>query len=87
MDATRLPCDFRDPGDEVGIVTAALCAGTARDYKGVDGTVDGGDGSCIGEHDAAIGVKSSFRAGVCKLKLVVRCVGKDLSKGPVTSRT
>jgi hypothetical protein len=48
---------------------------------------DGGDGSCIGEHDAAIGVKSSFRAGVCKLNLVVRCVGKDLSKGPVTSRT
>jgi len=78
MDATRLPCDFRDPGDEVGIVTAALCAGTARDYKGVDGTVDGGDGSCIGEHDAAIGVKSSFRAGVCKLNLVLRCVGKDL---------
>jgi hypothetical protein len=39
-DTTGLPCDFRDPGDEVGIVTTAFCAGTSGDYKGVDGAVD-----------------------------------------------
>ena len=43
-DATRLSCGFRDPGDEVGIVTAAFCAGASGDYKSVDGTMDFGDG-------------------------------------------
>jgi hypothetical protein len=77
-DATRPPCDFREPGDEVGIVTAAFCAGTSGDDKGVDGTMDVGDRSCVGEHDATIGLKSSFKAGIYKLNLVIRRIGKDL---------
>jgi hypothetical protein len=30
-----------------------------------------------GEHDAAIDLKSAFKAGVCKLNLVITRIGKD----------
>jgi hypothetical protein len=69
---------FRNPGNELGIVAAAFCAWASRDHKGVDGTLDFSDGSGIGEHDAAIGLKSSFEAGVCQLNVVTRRIGKDL---------
>ena len=49
-----------------------------RSLPYLDGTVDVGNGSCVGEHDAAIGLKRSFQAGVCKLNLIIRRIGKDL---------
>src|ERR1700687_2435834 len=71
-------CSFRDPGDEVGIVAANFRARANRNYKGVDGAANFCDRSCIGEYDAAIGLKSSFKAGVRKLNLVTGRIRKDL---------
>ena len=64
-----------------------LSAGTSGVYKGVDGIVDVGHGSFVGEHDAAaIGLMSSSRLG-CKFNLVIRLIGKalmgQLRQGPV----
>ena len=78
MDATRMSCGFCDPGDEVGIVIAAFCAGAAGDYKSVDGTTDLGDGYCVSEHNTAIGPKTAFKAGIGKSNFVTRHIGKTL---------
>jgi len=69
---------LRDPGDKVGIVTAVFCAGASGNHQCVDGTLDICDGSRVREHHTAIGLKSSFKAGVCQLNIVTRRVGKDL---------
>ena len=61
-----MPCGFRDPGDKVRIVSAAFCAGTAGDDQSVNGTVHVGDRSRVGEYDATVGLKCSFKAGVCE---------------------
>jgi hypothetical protein len=71
-----MPCDLRDPGDKAGIIAAALCARPSGNQKSVDGTLHLTDGSCVGQHDTAIGLKSTFRAGACKLDLVIRGIGK-----------
>jgi hypothetical protein len=73
-----MSCGFRDPGNEIGIVTAGLCAGTTGDDQSVDRTANFRDGSCIGEYDATIGLKSSFQTGVRKLNFITGRIGKDL---------
>jgi hypothetical protein len=77
MDATCLFCDLRDPGDEVRIEAANFHARAARNYKRVDGASNFCDRCCIGEYDAAISLKSSFKSGVRKLNLVTGRIGKD----------
>jgi len=84
-DATSMASGFRDPGDKAGIVTAVFCSGASGNHQCVDGTLDICDRSCVGQHDTAIGLKSSFKAGVCQLNVVPGALEKT-SSGPVTSR-
>jgi hypothetical protein len=34
------------------------------------------DGSCVSQHEAAMGFKGSFKTGVCQLNLVIPHIGK-----------
>ena len=70
-------CSFRDPSNEVRIVATNFRARAACNYKGVDGAANFCNRSCIGEDDAAIRLKGSFKAGVRKLNLVTGRIRKD----------
>jgi hypothetical protein len=38
------------------------------------------DGSCVGQHEAAMGLNGSFKTGICKLNLVIRRIGKHFQR-------